>query len=100
MPFSRNLRYVPNGGHVLCDEGLSYSRARRVALGALIKLGYSVQNFGLHSFRSGGATAAANAGVPDRMFKRHGRWKSDKAKDGYIKDDTSSLLSVSKSIFN
>ena len=28
--------------------------------------------FGMHSLRAGGATAAANAGVPDRLFKRHG----------------------------
>ncbi|XP_068236956.1 uncharacterized protein [Palaemon carinicauda] len=34
----------------------------------------------------GGATSAANNGIKDRLSKRHGRWKSDKAKDGYIKD--------------
>ena len=28
---------------------------------------------GTPSLRSGVATAAANAGVPDRLFKRHGR---------------------------
>ena len=26
------------------------------------------------------------ASVPDRMFKRHGRWHSENAKDGYVKD--------------
>ena len=36
--------------------------------------------------RSGGVTAAANANVPDRIFKRHRRWKSENAKDGYVKD--------------
>ena len=35
----------------------------------------------MHSLRAGGATAAANAGVPDRLFKRHGRWKSESAKE-------------------
>ena len=49
----------------------------------------------MHSLRSGGATAAANAGVLDRLFKRHGRWRSESAKDGYVKDSVSSLLSVS-----
>ena len=53
---------------------------------------------GRHSLRAGGATAAANAGVPDRFFKRHGRWSSESAKDGYIKDNLNSLLSVSKSL--
>ena len=40
---------------------------------------------GTYSLRSGGATAAANAGISDRLFKRHGRWSSDSAKDGYVK---------------
>ena len=54
--------------------------------------------YGLHSLRAGGASAAANAHITDRLFKRHGRWKSDKAKDGYIKDNIASLLSVSLSL--
>ena len=33
--------------------------------------------FGLHSFRSGGATTAAHGGVPERLIKAHGRWVSD-----------------------
>ena len=52
-----------------------------------------------HSLRSGGATAAANAGVPDRLFKRHGRWASESAKDGYVQDFLSFYrLSVSKAL--
>jgi hypothetical protein len=35
--------------------------------------------------RSGGASAAANAGVPDQMFKRHDTWCSENPKDGYVK---------------
>ena len=62
------------------------------------ELGYPKNSFGLHSLRTGGASAAANAGVSDRLFKRHGRWKTDQAKDGYIKDKLDSLLSVSRSL--
>ena len=52
-----------------------------------------------YSLRSGGATAAANAGVPDRLFKRHGRWASEPAKDGYVQDFLSFYrLSVSKAL--
>eukprot|EP00731_Ephydatia_muelleri_P008509 Em0004g847a len=36
--------------------------------------------------QSRGAIAAANAGVQDTLFKRHGCWKSESAKDGYGKD--------------
>jgi hypothetical protein len=84
--------------YVLRSTGLSYSRAREIVLAAFTSLGYPVKNIGLHSLRSGGATAAANAGVRDRLFKRHGRWKLDKAKDGYVKDNLHSLLSVSKAL--
>ena len=59
---------------------------------------YWASDFGLHSLRAGGATAAANAGVPDHLFKHHGRWKSENAKDGYVKDDAASRLGVSKSL--
>ena len=50
-----------------------------------------------HSLRSGGATAAIS-GVPDRLFKRHGRWASESAKDEYVQDSLSSRLSVSKAL--
>ena len=53
---------------------------------------------GTHSLRIGGATAAAHAGVPDWLFKRHGRWASKSAKDGYVQDSLSSRLSVSKTL--
>ena len=78
--------------------GLSYTRLRELFLRKLTSLGFDAKQFGLHSLRAGGATAAAQAGIPDRLFKRHGRWRSESAKDGYIKDSMSSLLSVSQSL--
>ena len=56
------------------------------------------KEFGLHGLRSGGATAAANAGVPDRLFKRHGRWLSENAKDSYVKDKLEDRLGVTRNI--
>lgn len=45
------------------------------------------------------ALCTANAGVPDRLFKRHAwPWKSESAKDGYVKDSIDSRLKVSKSL--
>ena len=67
-------------------------------LSAFDSIGLPKQDYGHHSLRAGGASAAANARAADRLFKRHGRWKSDKAKDGYIKDSDHSLLSVSLSL--
>ena len=77
---------------------LSYTRVRELMLSKLSSLGFDARQFGMHSFRAGGATAAANAGVPDRLFKRHGRWRSEAAKDGYVKNSVPSQLSVSQSL--
>lgn len=53
-------------------------------------------NIGLHSLRAGGATVAANSSVDESCLKRHGRWKSESAKDGYIVDSVEKRLRVSK----
>ena len=47
--------------------------------------------FGMHSLPAGGATA--NSGVPDRLIKHHGCWRSETAKDGYLKDSVQRRLS-------
>ena len=57
-----------------------------------------ITTIGTHSLGSGGATAAANAGIPDHLFKRHDRWSSESAKDGYVKDSLSSRLSVTQAL--
>ena len=64
----------------------------------LSAIGLDHHQFGLHSLRAGGSSAAANAGVPDRLFKRHGRWRSENAKDGYVKDTMEERLEVSRKI--
>lgn len=77
------------------DKPLSYTRARECLVSRLKEVAGDL-NLGLHSLRSGGATAAANAGVNDRCWKRHGRWKSEKSKDGYAADSLERRLEVSK----
>ena len=57
-----------------------------------------ITNFSTHSARLGGATSAANSGIPERNFQRHGRWASVSAKNTYIKDSLASRLDVSKSL--
>ena len=80
------------------SKGLSYSRLRELVLEAFKDIVPDISAIGTHSLRSDGATVAANAGVPDRLFKRHGRWASESAKDGYVQDSLSSRLSVSKAL--
>ena len=77
---------------------ITYSTLRELFSKKLIELGYPPDRYGLHSLRAGGATAAANAGVQDRLFKRHGQWKSEGAKDGYVEDSITKCLSVSQQL--
>jgi len=94
----RAIQKTKHGERLRDDGQISYSCMRSLFLKKMTQLGLPAQEFGLHSFRSGGATAAANAKVPDRIFKRHGRWRSENAKDGYVKDSVESRLEVSKNI--
>ena len=94
----RGIVKTKTGERLRRSGGISYSRVRELMLQKLSSLGFDPKAFGVHSFRAGGATVAANAGVPDRLFKRHGRWRSDSAKDGYVKDSEQSRLSVSQSL--
>ena len=92
----RAIVNTKNGQRLRESGGISYTRMRELVLKKLSAIGLDPKRFGLHSLRSGGASAAANAGVPDRMFKWHGRWCSENAKDGYVKDSLKDRLSVSQ----
>ena len=50
-------------------------------------IGLDTKLYGLHFLRIGGASAAANNDLPDRVIKKHGRWKTEKAKDTYCRED-------------
>ena len=90
-----NTYVLRDGNHI------SYSCARDILIKNLRKIGLDSSKFGLHSLRSGGATQSANCGkVCDRLFKKHGRWKSESAKDGYVKekDEIKRLVSLNLGI--
>ena len=80
----RAIVHTKTGETLRRSGGLSYTQLRELLLPKIAQLGMDPELFGMHSLRAGGATAAANAGVPDRLFKRHGRWRSESAKDGYV----------------
>ena len=84
------------GEKLRTSGGFSYMCLRELLLAKISQLGWDPELFGMHSLRAGGATTMVNAGVPDRLFMRHGRWKSETAKDGYIKDAVEKRLDVSK----
>ena len=82
----RPINKSKKGKCLRAGGSLGYSTLRELFKKKMRDLGYPTENLGIHSLQAGGATAAANAGVSDRLFKRHGRWKSEDAKDGYVKD--------------
>ena len=70
---------------------MSYTRTREIFLEAVQIMGLNKADYGLHSMRAGGATAAANKGIEDRLLKSHGRQRSENAKDGYILDNVTEM---------
>ncbi|XP_045209806.1 uncharacterized protein LOC123561472 [Mercenaria mercenaria] len=77
------------------NKKLSYTRAKECIVDKLKSVAPGLK-LGSHSLRASGATSVANTGVSDRCLKRHGRWKTDVAKDGYVKDSLEKRLSVTK----
>ena len=80
------------------DKPISYTTGKHILLTNLKNKGLDKTQFGLRSLRSGGATAAANFGIHDRLFQKHGRWRSEKVKNGYVHENLQALLSVSKNL--
>ena len=80
------------------DRHICYTTFREQLKANLNGVVDDTSKFGTHSFRAGAATIAANSGIDERLLQRHGRWKSSSSKNMYIKDKTSSKLSVSKVI--
>ena len=65
----------------------------------LRSLGVTSSLFGLHSFRIGGATAAAMAGLPERVLKAHGRWRSDVVRK-YMRDNEHGLWETTRKMLS
>ena len=101
-PNSRDLIFKPiSKGKGFCklvspDKPISYNCIRDGFRRDLKNIGVDPSKFGIHSLRSGGATSAANNGINDRIFQRHGRWKSAEAKNIYVDDSIEQRLTVSQ----
>ena len=62
------------------------------------EIGYTSSQFGIHSLRGNEASAAANEGIADKLFKWHSHEQSESAKDEYVKDSEEVFMSVSRSL--
>ena len=73
---------------------LSYTRTREIFLEAIQSKGEDKSRFGLHSLRSGGASAAANSEkiTDGKLLAKHGRWKSEASVDGYVHLSVETIL--------
>ena len=92
----RCIQHTKNG-FKLRKQPMSYSHANQL-LKCKFKRGLDNRAYGMHSLRAGGASAAAALGVPDRLFQRHGGWRSEKAGNNYLEESLDSLLSVTKAM--
>lgn len=103
LDFHKDMFLIPrlikikSGHRVHKTLGISYSRAREIFKENIEKLDIE-GNFGLHSFRSGGASAAAENNVDKRLISKHGRWKTEKARNGYIRDSVENRLKISQNL--
>jgi hypothetical protein len=84
---------------------ISYGRYRAclsVGLGPLLSPPLSpaafLRRFGTQSARSGGASAASNAGIPFEVWGQHGGWRSRAAQLVYMACDVPTTLSTSLAI--
>ena len=89
---------VGYAGFLRCKRDSKLEDARELLLNSLTAIGLDSKHFFLHSLRSGGASAATSINISDRLIKSHGRWRTDVAKDVYIKDNLNKQLVVSSNL--
>ena len=100
LPLFRPLVFHRStSSYTLRSGKISYTTCRDILRDTLSQLGYNPNDYGLHSLRSGGITAAvrnSRNSIPERLLKIHGRWKSDSAKDMYVEESLENRLRVTK----
>ena len=96
----RKVGHGAKCGLYMRAEALSYTRVRELVRDLLQDIGLNPDNHGLHSFRSGAATHAANQpGISDRQWGKHGGWvDGSAAQSGYVLDSAQQALLVPKAL--
>ena len=89
-----------DSSHTLDPRRLSYTRCRELVKESLLAIGINSVSYSTQSLQSGGATFIANnlskLGSSDRLLMLHGHWKSESAKNTYIKHSLDSRLQLTK----
>ena len=76
---------------------LSYTTLSDMFKTRMHQIGADQNQFTLHSLRAGGVTLAARSGIPEKLYKSHGRWKSEAVRD-YVTPDITQKLSVTNNM--
>ena len=87
---NKKLQLFPTG------KPMTYTNVRDIVKKKAQQIGLNPNDFATHSMRSGGPTAAAEAGVDERLMQKHGRWAQASSKDKYVVDALQKRLDVSK----
>jgi hypothetical protein len=80
------------------DKAPAYSTLLQWFKEAATLLGLDPDLYGTHLGRRGGAMGAAATDVPNRLFKQHGHWRSERAKNLYVVDCLFARLSVTQNL--
>jgi hypothetical protein len=90
-------RVAPGGAALRASlKPICASTLRATLLRLCIAAGVDTKGLGYHSLRIGGASAMANAGVPDRLIMVLGRWRSVSVFRTYARADLTALLAPSR----
>ena len=97
LTFSEHFNLI---GRTIGPRILSYTRCRELVKESLLAIGVNSVSFSTHSLRSSGATFIADdlakSGSSVRLLMLHGRWKSETAKNMYVKDSLDSRLQLTR----
>ena len=77
------------------NKVLAHSTMAEMLKKRVKQTGYEGKVLTLHGLRAGGVTRAANAGVPETLYKAHGRWASE-AVGAYVQHKVHKKLIVTK----
>ena len=92
--------YGARGPHIRPGTVLLYTCCLEVVKIVCKELGVSNGMIGTHIARVSGASLAAEALVSDRLFQKHGRWKSAGIKNSYVKESIKAKLSVTDAMIS
>ena len=80
------------------SKGISQTTAREDFNWLTEPMKESGRSFTPHSLRAGGASMAIQNGISERPVSKHERWRSERARNGYILDSKESRLCVTRAL--